>query len=679
MMHSGAGQPPPANEPGGEEPPTTYLVQDARYLMDDELNYELKARGIFKTTMRSMEKKTVLGEALEREKEQAIAMTESPYTIQADVGDCNNKITTISKFITSKNLASRAEARRLGPRLVHLQNKANRMHATNEDEQKSIQALNLATRNMIEAYLQVAAMLPTVEPAVIESDGPEDRAVGEALGGNASEVPPFQIQRAHINFEAVQNDLLASLELLRTNNGKQVQASNDDQAQAFAPADRVDPDELFGRHEPPPLPFSSTMHTAGRGRNSQPMPYGSMEQNRLSSIRQSEATQLSAYVRGEAPGYVNNRRPMYEPWQDANRNHGSSGMQHANMNNWGHQPSQRDRYDFENRDAANAGNRTFNIPFAPEDGNRPHGFSAARADQPKTIPIYRWAISFSGESKPKGNKDLPLNEFLYLVHVQKDAHRISDVTMLAQVHYLLTDKAKTWYFAYYDAFISWPNFVDGIRRRFLSEDYAFEAWNEIHKRVQQKDETALDYFSHMVMLYRSQPMALTEDMKLKIIRRGLLPEIRRVISPWNVETLRELEELVARLPTIKPVESKPSTRYSFARGNLSRKKIAVVEKESSASESEIEITQEEIKAIMKARDEKKRGKGRERKERKEPEPAKAADEVNKRKEDMKCHNCGEKGHFVRDCKKPLRGIFCFGCGKDDVTVKTCTCRTKNSV
>jgi hypothetical protein len=43
-----------------------------------------------------------------------------------------------------------------------------------------------------------------------------------------------------------------------------------------------------------------------------------------------------------------------------------------------------------------------------------------------------------------------------------------------------------------------------------------------------------------------------------------------------------------------------------------------------------------------------------------------------------CWNCDGEGHNFRNCEQPKK-LFCFGCGKKDVTVRKCeSCSRKNT-
>lgn len=288
-----------------------------------------------------------------------------------------------------------------------------------------------------------------------------------------------------------------------------------------------------------------------------------------------------------------------------------------------------------------------------------------------TVPIHKWNIYFSGESKRESKTDLTLNEFLYTIQVQCEVQNISDDELLSQIHWLLKGSAKTWYYACYRSFHSYENFVEKIRRRFLSHDHVFESWTELCNRVQSKDESALAFLSKMVVLFQALPMAIDEETQISIIRRGLRPEIGNIIAPWHINSILDLEEKLSRLQPMKTYEKKP-TRFFFKKDKANIRQVEAVQNEESVSEDELELNEEEINAIRRMREDKLWTKST-----KKREKTKSSEEVEKRN-DIECFNCREKGHIFKDCSKP-RKIFCYRCGKPDVISKNCSCETKNSV
>lgn len=679
MIHSDVGKNQPSPIPSAMEDVTeSYLKLDPRYLEEDEIEYELRARKLFDGKMRSLARKTLLIEAILRENEQAMAGPESPYMVTVDIGGCQGMITRLTERIA--NLRTKQEARQVGAQLTHLKMRVDRIVDEENKSGTELKEIRMATKALIDSFGVVAKKL-TVERAEDIPQGPSKPQKPQQGLDRAGHIECQELERGFrsrltINGNGDANEAnRVRREMGNQNVGNEIFMvdGDDNEEEAYVNAGNINADRHFGDGIVQPQYLSSTVRLKRGGQRMDQMFYGEAGQERPSSIRNSNAHSIpmARSVNFNEPDVSQNRMRMFENLQ---------GMRRSSMFSYENNNHER-RNNMNEPLARNIDNRTYNVQDNMRYANQIEG---SRHDQAKTIPIYRWNIAFSGEEKLKSHKDLQLNEFLYLIKVQKEAHGISDTTMLSQVHHLLTDKAKVWYFAYYDTFESWVQFMDAIRRRFLSEDHAFESRKQVNSQQQKREESPLDFLSRMIMMFRALPVDFHEEMKISIIRRGFMPEIRGIIAPWNIASLRELEEMVARIPYACLKERKYSSNFSKFRVN--RRNISVVEKESSDSDEQFELTPEEVCMIKKVRREHERNKSSRGKTEKErglktkasKEGIRDSNEISDKREELKCFNCHEKGHFVRDCRKPSRGIFCYGCGKDDVTINKC-CRSKNAV
>lgn len=706
MVHSNVG-----NEPRDNDAQTVnglrkaYLNLDPRLLSEDEIIYELKARHAFNANLRSLARKTLLIEIILREKDEAIAIIDSPFTFLVDMTDCRGKIEEIAEKI--KKMKNKQDARRIGAKLAHVELRIKRVKGKNDIEKRELMEAEFVVQNLIKSFFQIVEQLPSAnEQEVDMSMSMKDMLNSVQI---SSQQRAFENGKKPVDVKSLEQGLKKLLQLDDEGNGYGnendvnrerkmmhtqnaiIEDCNEEDEVEFIDAKRLNPDEHFGNGTVQP-PFSSTFNPEREGQQMANMFYGNVGYGRPSSIRGSNVHSMNiprsvnfynSYDLQEVDNLQRRRRNEIYSVQDVRRqdNSRANGEAFDNVLRTRRSEMFHDANEHRNDDNTRGINgRTYDIH---RNGNFRPQIDDSRAEQSKAIPIYRWSISFSGEEKPKSNRDLPLNEFLYLIKVQKEAHGISDATMLSQIHYLLTDKAKTWYFAYYDDFESWYQFIDAIRRRFWSEDHAFESWKQVNSEYQKRDESPLDFLSRMRMMFRSLPLNMSEDMKISVVRRGFTPEIRAIIAPWNTNSLRELEEIVSKIPY---TYSKERKNIGFSKVKFNRKYVSVVETETSDSDETIELTREEICMIKNSRKETKSSKASRDKKSKDKtskngisrEKPGDSNEISRKRDDLKCYNCSEKGHFVRDCKKPLKGIFCFGCGKDDVTINQC-CKSKNSV
>lgn len=257
---------------------------------------------------------------------------------------------------------------------------------------------------------------------------------------------------------------------------------------------------------------------------------------------------------------------------------------------------------------------------------------------------------------------------------------LSDADILSQVGLLLTHSASTWYWASQHLFTSWQSFVDALRRTFLSSYHMIDALAELSGRVQGKNESALAYLYQMLLKFRTLPQQIEERVQTHIIVRNLLPEIQANVGPWGPTTISELERILASMQPrtfLAPAsESKPPFRRPFV-----RRANTVAELEAEEENSELfEITEEELCALKREREAKKNKRvviSNRNAAAVDDKNTKPRGEHGLRMEDMKCFNCQEMGHSFRKCPKERVGLFCFRCGKQNVTTNDCVDCPKN--
>lgn len=288
----------------------------------------------------------------------------------------------------------------------------------------------------------------------------------------------------------------------------------------------------------------------------------------------------------------------------------------------------------------------------------------------KPIPTHQWKLTFSGEEKKTSPTDLSVHEFVFQVNVMKQSQNIADNEMLGQISMLLTHGARIWYLSNYGKFPTWTDFINALQQRFRPNFSLIDALTELSTRKQKRYETPISFMNSMVMTLRTMPINFTEQQQVEMIQKNLLPEIQLSVAPWQPKTLGHLEHLLALMNINIPPETHTNNIHKRI---VVRKQVNAVEKNENETESdsEIELTKEEICAILQNRKQKSNDKRTETKNGNKYN-------INNIRPEVTCHNCHEKGHIFKDCSKPRKRIFCYKCGKDEVKTFECPDCSKNS-
>lgn len=337
------------------------------------------------------------------------------------------------------------------------------------------------------------------------------------------------------------------------------------------------------------------------------------------------------------------------------------------------------------------------IPPATNIGNQPHTdrqptghgrvqpqtASANNAGSTKPIPITSWKVYFTGETT-LGKDEHSVNDFITLVNLHKTANNISDENMFRNIGLLLRKSALSWYIGDYRNIRTWSEFIVRFRQKYLSDNSNFEILSEIENRTQQRNEDAATYINDMINRFRSMPTALSEVHQCHIVQRNLNKANAMKLADKRYHSIVDLEKACRNIESMRkhlklntPFEERTDKFPKFK----PRPHVAAIEHSDSCESEEEEHGfsidddfEGECDAISTRHQ---KGKPLKFSSNVNKPPVKEA--IKKVKKETKCFNCRQTGHWFMECPAERTRMFCFRCGRDDITTPECpVCSPKNA-
>lgn len=269
---------------------------------------------------------------------------------------------------------------------------------------------------------------------------------------------------------------------------------------------------------------------------------------------------------------------------------------------------------------------------------------------PHYFDISKWKVTYDGDSSVTG--------FLERVEELRRSRGVSKEQLLQSAPELFTKKALTWFRTQYIS--SWDHLVQRLRDDFLPYDYEYELWDEIRKRTQGAREKTVMYVAAMENLFNklgtSKP---SEEIRIKTIRRNLLPLIQSQIALCHITTINDLVRVS------RSVEETAQRVQSFCPPPANYRQLLEPELAYYKPPGHYPPQVSEVSSIVSPP--------------KRSISATPTIETLSSPENLsKCFNCLQTGHRFKKCPAPRKRFFCFRCGQENVTSKTCPkCVPKN--
>lgn len=249
----------------------------------------------------------------------------------------------------------------------------------------------------------------------------------------------------------------------------------------------------------------------------------------------------------------------------------------------------------------------------------------------KSVPVIKWGERFSGERRLRS-----VNSFLERVDELRVARNVSKSQLIMSAVDLFEGNALVWFRANRSLYRTWDELVVGLREEFLPVHYEEKLLDEIKRRTQGQHESIGEYFACMTLLFSRLTSKLTEEYKVTLLLRNILPFYQSQLALTEVKTVSGLQRLCRRLDQRK--ESIQCFTSPPRRNQSLEPDLAYVDTEPS-------------RRSMAA-----------------SSPARVNTVANA--STRTCWNCGKPGHLASRCTAP-RKLRCYKCNEPGVTSNTC--------
>lgn len=267
----------------------------------------------------------------------------------------------------------------------------------------------------------------------------------------------------------------------------------------------------------------------------------------------------------------------------------------------------------------------------------------------KSVPIHQWRLTYSGEKNT-----LHLYDFLAQLTLYQRAERVTDEELFVSFVHLLSGRAKHWYQSVYEYFRTWPEVVVALKKEFLPANYDYMLLSDISNRMMKSDESFAEYVNHMQSLFKCLSIPITEEHKLFLVQKNLLPRFAVSVAPLQINNLQQLSEACRRIDGVvnrqqlpMPFLEQPSYSRSNSRNFERYRQVNEIENNAQYPyEPELCGINYQNTANGQA----------------------SASQYGGR---VKCWNCQTIGHSYQECKERKQKIFCYKCGAPDVITPHC--------
>lgn len=569
------------------------MARDIRYLLADELDFELRIRGICSEDIANVElKRSILrGHFTAEQETRGFSYPDVPMEFEVELQKCRSKLTLFSGLVTNFFSDKRhPEYKKLKARLLHLTNRLNYIKTSDSNladtkaqilaqtlvlidklEQKSetqVNFIELEDRNIDQNC--VSSPIQTVQSESLQdcdeilnissslrledrSDVSIDQDRIEPLNvelptQNINMLPQSNAHNRSVRFE--ENPCLASTSPVRGVHDQ----SNENNGINSTGISASQPQNLLlheGGLNQNTNSIESTNHNQTFGILPQSFQINSVEPPRqtphLLSNQSSNLNQVLLPTQ-TMQGFTNHVNNFSEPnnlFMDHLNN--SNLFQDPNNQNLTHPPiqvtSMQNNYTNTNRSLPGYISANQGLANASSSNFNRHQMVHNPYEHNYRFPP-RLNLKFNGKGQS-------LHSFLEKVDEFCLAHKINKNTVLNFAHEIFEGDALIWYRAVRNQIQSWDELVRMLCLDFLPFDFDIALWDEIRARTQGLQERPLIYIAIMENLFKRFISPVHESVQLKLIITNLLPYYQQQLALSKPHNLNELKNICRILENTK--------------------------------------------------------------------------------------------------------------------------------
>lgn len=253
------------------------------------------------------------------------------------------------------------------------------------------------------------------------------------------------------------------------------------------------------------------------------------------------------------------------------------------------------------------------------------------------------------------NKSMSIDDFIFRLEHLKTHYNISDREVVRDFHLLVSDSVKDWYWSFIGThgLTEWPVLRLALIAQYQTPCSNFEIMRDLVERKQQQNETIDMFFLAMNKLRSKLTQPMPEYDMIRIMKRNVNSNLARIIYPLSVSSVEQLRiecnEAERNFPRRETRNLQPLPR-------VNRQVNELYFEEKSDTVSQV-YTDPELVEVEALRD---------------------VQQQQQQKQTLICWNCRISGHVFMECPVEQRSLFCYKCGKPNVTTPKCPiCQQKN--